>query len=454
MSAGLNPYIDFKQSGIRWLGKIPIHWELKRPKQLFRKMSRPVRDCDEVVTCFRDGVVTLRKNRRLLGFTESLKEIGYQGVRKGDLVIHGMDAFAGSIGVSDSDGKATPVYSVCAPTSTHVNSNYYGHCVREMARAGWITALARGIRERSSDFRFEVFGAQVVPYPPPSEQTSIARFLNHATSRIDRYIRAKEQLIALLEEYKHALIHQAVTGRIDVRTSEPYPEYKESGVDWLGRIPKQWRVPRLRLLVDINTGGRDTINRVDDGKYPFFVRSQTVEKIDSWSFDGEAVLTAGDGVGVGKVFHYVNEKFDYHQRVYKLSGFREILGKFFFHYFKTTLRHEVLQGTAKSTVDSLRLPMLQNFPVALPPRHEQKQIIRYLEHAPSSVDAAIVGIKSSIELLQEYRARMIADVVTGKLDVREAAADVSEFNSLEEDVAGDVSNQINALELDEATARA
>ena len=133
-------------------------------------------------------------------------------------------------------------------------------------------------------------------------------------------------------------------------------------------------------------------------------------------------MTAGDGVGVGKVFHYVNGKFDYHQRVYKFSAFRHILGKFFFHYFRSTLRNEVSLGTAKSTVDSLRLPMLQNFPVALPSLSEERAIIEYVDEATAAIDAAIERTRRQIELLQEYRTRLIADVVTGKLDVREAAA--------------------------------
>lgn len=112
MIPGLKPYAEMKNSGIAWLGHVPEHWGLRGGKWLFRKVDRPVRDIDDVVTCFRDGTVTLRKNRRVSGFTESLKEIGYQGIRRGDLVIHAMDAFAGAIGVADSDGKGTPVYSV------------------------------------------------------------------------------------------------------------------------------------------------------------------------------------------------------------------------------------------------------------------------------------------------------------------------------------------------------
>ncbi len=103
-----------------------------------------------------------------------------------------------------------------------------------------------------------------------------------------------------------------------------YPKYRDSGVEWLGEIPEHWDISRLKFLCNITTGGKDTENKVDDGKYPFYVRSQTVERINSYSFNGEAILTAGDGVGVGKVFHYVNDKFDFHQRVYMFYSFQTI----------------------------------------------------------------------------------------------------------------------------------
>ena len=104
MITSLKPYPAYKETSVPWLEQLPAHWKIERAKWLFQKMDRPVRESDEVVTCFRDGTVTLRKNRRMTGFTESLKEIGYQGIRRGDLVIHAMDAFAGAIGVADSDG--------------------------------------------------------------------------------------------------------------------------------------------------------------------------------------------------------------------------------------------------------------------------------------------------------------------------------------------------------------
>jgi type I restriction enzyme S subunit len=110
VTRGLDPYVPLRDSGIPWLGEIPAHWELKRAKWLFNQSALPVRDDDEMVTCFRDGQVTLRKNRREEGFTNAIKELGYQGIRVGQLVLHSMDAFAGAIGVSDSDGKCSPEY--------------------------------------------------------------------------------------------------------------------------------------------------------------------------------------------------------------------------------------------------------------------------------------------------------------------------------------------------------
>lgn len=216
VTRGLNPNVRLKPSGVKWLGEVPEHWQTERAKWLFRKMDRPIQDDDDVVTCFRDGTVTLRKNRRVRGFTEALKEIGYQGIRRGDLVIHAMDAFAGAIGVADSNGKGTPVYSVCEPVSS-ANAHYYAYTVREMARSQWIQALAKGIRERSTDFRFDDFGTQLVPLPPLSEQTAIVRFLDEATEGFVATIKRTSYEIELLREYRTRLIADVVTGKLDVR---------------------------------------------------------------------------------------------------------------------------------------------------------------------------------------------------------------------------------------------
>jgi len=216
VTRGLNPTVPLKDSGIEWLGQIPAHWIFDRAKFIFRKMSRPTREEDDVVTAFRDGTVTLRSNRRTEGFTFSIKEIGYQGVRKGDLVIHQMDGFAGAIGVSDSDGKCTPIYSICTPIIPAI-THYYGYLLRHMAKSDFILSLAKGIRERSSDFRFDVFRELVLPIPPLPEQQAIAAYLDQETTRLDGLKTKIETLLARLAEYRAALISAAVTGKMDVR---------------------------------------------------------------------------------------------------------------------------------------------------------------------------------------------------------------------------------------------
>jgi type I restriction enzyme S subunit len=154
-----------------------------------------------------------------------------------------MDAFAGAVGVSDSDGKATPVYAVCQP-KPGVSAYYFAFIVREMARSQWILSLSRGIRERSTDFRYDTFGGQRVPLPAPAEQAVIVRFLDWANGRLERAIRAKRKVIALLNEQKQAIIHRAVTRGLD-----PSVPLKSSGIPWLGDIPRHWEVRRIKYLL-------------------------------------------------------------------------------------------------------------------------------------------------------------------------------------------------------------
>lgn len=186
VTRGLNPDVPLKDSGVEWIGQVPEHWDVQRSKFIFKKIERKVNEEDQIVTCFRDGQVTLRANRRTEGFTNALKEHGYQGIRKGDLVIHAMDAFAGAIGISDSDGKATPVYSVCLPHDKQkIDVYFYAYYLRNLALSGFISSLAKGIRERSTDFRYSDFAELLLPIPPYLEQQKIADYLDKQTSKID-----------------------------------------------------------------------------------------------------------------------------------------------------------------------------------------------------------------------------------------------------------------------------
>ena len=413
----LKPYPSYRPSGVEWLGDVPAHWEVRRIKTLFcEKDERSSDGHGELLSLTRShGLIPQTEASNRIASIEDLSN--YKVCRPGSLVMNRMQAWSGMFAVPSQKGLISPDYSVFELVSES-EVKYFEHLFKTSLLVGQFAQRSRGIGSGFNRLYTADFGSIPTIVPSLSEQTAIVRYLNQADERIRRYISSRERLIELLEEYRSAVIHHAVTRGLD-----PDVRLKSSGVEWLGDVPVHWEVRRLRSLAKITTGGQDTINQRDDGKYPFFVRSQTVERIDTWSFDGEAVLTAGDGVGVGKVFHYVNGKFDYHQRVYKFSDFSAVSGKFFFHYFRALLRFEVLQGTAKSTVDSLRLPMLQNFPVALPSLPEQTAIVAYLDKATADVDVAIDRARREIELLDEYRTRLIADVVTGKVDVREAVGE-------------------------------
>ena len=191
---------------------------------------------------------------------------------------------------------------------------------------------------------------------------------------------------------------------------------KDSGIEWIGDIPENWSKYRLRFLCKITTGDKDTVNREDDGLYPFFVRSPKVEHINSYSYDGEAVLMAGDGVGAGKVFHYVNGKFDYHQRVYNLHKFKYVVGKYLYYYLKENFYREIEKSNAKSTVDSIRLPMILDFKVVCGDINEQKKIIDYLDKKCASIDSIIDKEQKLIEKLKEYKQSRITETVTKGLN--------------------------------------
>lgn len=195
-----------------------------------------------------------------------------------------------------------------------------------------------------------------------------------------------------------------------------YDEYKDSGVEWIGEVPRHWEVVRTCYLCNLCTGNKDTINRVDDGKFPFYVRSPKVERINTYSFDGEAILMAGDGVGAGKVFHYANGKFDYHQRVYNFHNFKKVIGKFFYYYITNNFRYIIEEGGAKNTVDSVRLYMIQNFLITVPPKEEQREIVFYLDKKCSEIDNVISAQQKRIALLQELKQSVITHAVTKGLN--------------------------------------
>ena len=213
VTKGLNPSVEMKDSKIRYIGKMPQHWDTDKGKFIFQYKQKPVRSDDGVITCFRDGEVTLRSNRREDGFTISEKEIGYQGIDKGDLIVHGMDGFAGAIGISDSRGKASPVLNVL---ETKNSKRFYMYYLRSMALRGVFEALSTGIRVRTCDTNWGKLREMVYLLPPINEQKEIANYLDTKCAKIDEIIKNKKEQLETIEEYKKSLIYEYVTGKKEV----------------------------------------------------------------------------------------------------------------------------------------------------------------------------------------------------------------------------------------------
>ncbi len=214
VTKGIRGDRPMKESGVIWLDTVPAEWTISKIKYTIFPKEKPVLPMDEVITCFRDGTVTLRRNRREEGFTISFTENGYQGVDVGDLVIHGMDTFAGAIGCSDSRGKTSPVVHVC---STVGNNRYFMYFLRYMAYSGVLMDFSNGVRIRSSDFRnFKKLAVFEMLVPPLREQNKIVDYLDSTLAKIDQVIKQKEILISELEACKKSAIYEYATGKKEV----------------------------------------------------------------------------------------------------------------------------------------------------------------------------------------------------------------------------------------------
>ncbi|MEV8479111.1 restriction endonuclease subunit S [Streptomyces sp. NPDC051173] len=256
-----------------------------------------------------------------------------------------------------------------------------------------------------------------IPLPPVDRQRDIADYLDRETVRIDTLIEEQRRLVEMLRERRESAIRAVLLRGLD--SDAPL---RASGSEFLGSIPSAWNVVPTRHLCTITTGDEDSGNATEDGAYPFYVRGREILRSNAYAFDGEAVMTPGDGQGgTGKVFHYFDGKFQAHQRVYVFTDFHGIAGRYFYYYLSTFLRPIALAGSNTVTMESLRRPLLAGFPVAVPPSDEQTRIVGYLDEQTAKIDQLIAETERFIELSQERRAALITAAVTGRIDVRGAA---------------------------------
>ena len=420
---------QMKDSGIEWIKQIPTGWSTTRGKNILQLMKRPPEADDEVITCFRDGEVTLRRNRREEGFTFSDKEIGYQGIKKGDLVVHGMDGFAGAIGISDSDGKGSPVLVVC---TTKENTRYLMYYLRTLAIQDVFLALATGIRERSCDLRWNKIADLLFPVPELNEQCRIVDYLDRKCSQIDAIIARQQEVIEKLKAYKLSIITEAVTKGLN-----PDVPMKDSGVEWIGEIPDHWRLIKLKNIVGISDGTHDTPAYVDisETSHPLVTSKCIVNgKIDP-SLGNHISQDDYDEINKRSKVHLydvimpmigtvgnpalVLEEPNFaikNVALLKTRGSLE-LGKFVLYLLSSNLATVQFDKINRGGVQSfISQEKLKNMIFTLP--DSMSEIVVFLDKKIAAIDNVIKQKQMLIDKLVDWKKSLIYEVVTGKKEVK------------------------------------
>ncbi len=409
-----------KDSGIEWIGEIPEGWSIARGKHILTLLQRAVFPTDGVITCFRDGEVTLRSNRREDGFTVSLKEIGYQGIEPGDLVVHGMDGFAGSIGISDSRGKSSPVLVVLDSSQDKKYLMYY---LRSMAYNNVFLALSTGIRVRSCDLKWNKLADLLYLVPPIVEQHKLVSFLDEKCSEIDAMLSKTRASIEEYKKLKQAVITQAVTK--GVRGER---EIKESKLPWASKIPKAWNICAIRhIMFECKERTKDGHEEQLSVTQQFGIIKSSDASIanPSLSLDNWRIVAIGD---------IVFNKYKAHSGVFFVSPFSGIVtfnysvyrcfpncyAKYFEYQYKThgciSEFRTRMHGVGNS-ISPLYTKDLMKIKVVCPPLDEQKEIANYLDAKCAEIDKLIAKKEQLVKELESYKKSLIYEVVTGKREV-------------------------------------
>ena len=316
---------------------------------------------------------------------------GYKKVDKGDFVIS-LRSFQGGIEYSEYEGLVSPAYTVLKPIIP-ICDEYYKYYFKTSDYINRLNIGTYGIRD-GKQIGYEDFGDMVIHYPPLAEQEKIAKVL----STQDRIIELYQRKIKALQKMKKIYL------------SKMFPKKGENVPEWrFSQFNDSWEQRKAKEVCSIGTGKSNTQDQVDDGKYPFYIRSDVPVRSNKYLYDCEAVITIGDG-NIGKVFHYVNGKFDLHQRCYKMTDFKDIWGKYFFYYFSTKFYDRAMKMTAKATVDSVRLEMISEMDIKKPPQiSEQKQIAEFFTY----LDNLITLHQRKLEETKKYKKALMQLLLTG-----------------------------------------
>ncbi len=424
----MKPYSAYKDSGLPWVGDIPKHWESRKAKWIFKDISQKGFSDERLLSATQSGGVMPRDmlEDRVVMPTGELT--GFKLVEAGDFVIS-LRSFQGGIEYSEYRGLVSPAYTVLREI-TPIHKNYYKYLLKSFNFIDELNTAITGIRE-GKNINYDDFCNLHVLIPPLDEQEAIAKFLDAKLADIDRYIAEKERLIELLQEQKTALINQAVT-----RGLNPLARMKSSGIEWLCEIPEHWEVSKLSKITEgIGDGLHGTPNYVDKSDY-FFINgnnlingtielgetakcvSESEYKKHYLPLNDKTILLSINGT-VGNIAFFRGEKVVLGKSAAYITC-KDDLMKYFLSYFFQSFAMSLnfhLQVTG-TTIYNFSLKSLRNTPILLPPDEERVAITQFLDEKCKEVDKSIQYQKDTVAFVQEYRTALIAEAVTGKMDVR------------------------------------
>lgn len=448
----MKAYPKYKDSGVPWLEHVPAHWEFKRSKSVFRTIDvRSAEGQEELLSVSEKNGVALRKNTNVTMF-QAASYAGYKLCWPNDLVINSLWAWMTGLGFSKYHGIISTAYSVFRIWNQGKFDSDYGNYLLRSKTYNWeFRVRSKGIWRSRYQLADDSFLSMPLLIPPLNEQQQISRYLDWQTSKINKFIKAKKRLIALLKEQKQNVINEAVTKGIN-----PDAPVKDSGVEWIGDIPEHWEVRRLKFLCH-------NLNEQTSEKQP----GETyiaLEHVESWTgrislpddeitFDSQVKRFQPGDVLFGKLRPYL-AKVTRPQTAGVCVGEFLVLratGDVSADFLEQKLRSKRVIDLINSSTFGAKMPradwtFIGNLKFAYPPADEQREILEHIQEKSAEIDQAISRAQREIELMREYRTRLISDVVTGQVDVRNVKC---EGGSLNEDEFEDIEEVEEEIELPE-----
>ena len=444
MIAALKPYPLTKDSGLPWLARMPSHWDLLRGKFLFSCIDIRSSTGEEhlLTVSSKKGVVPRSEASVTMFKAESY--VGHKLCWPRDLVINSLWAWAGGLGVSRHHGIVSTAYGVYRLRDRYKSyARYVHHLVRSTPFNFELRVRSKGIWTSRLQLTDDAFLNAPLPIPSLAEQCAIVRFIAHIDEQTQRYIRAKQKLIALLQEQKQTIIQQAVTGQIDVRTGKAYTTYMDSGIEWVGKIPSNWEVRGIGSFSTVGNGStpsRSNPEYWNNGRHGWVTSSAvnlgTINKVEEFVTDtavrechlppvkAGSVLIGISGQGKTRgMAAMLGIDVTINQHIAYITPNPKLVQAKYLQLFLTCAYAQLraISSASGSTRPALTCEDIKQFRVAIPSETEQEHLLEVLANVVARIDRCINHVRSQCVLADELRTRLIADVVTGKLDARKAS---------------------------------